>query len=70
VAVTERHQIILDVLSYFKEFEKADIEFFIGCWNGCTTDDARYGLVRSFRRQMMTLAASEAFERLEEKQPT
>lgn len=54
---------LIDVLQSLKDTEDRDVEFFRTQWRHCVSDEQERDLIKSFRRQMLTVAAHVALER-------
>jgi hypothetical protein len=54
---------VADVYHSFSETEEKDVEFFLGIWRQCVDEQQRRDLIKSFRRQLICVAAGEALTR-------
>lgn len=51
------------VYECLSETEERDVDFFLGFWAQCVSDQQRRDLIKSFRRQMICVSAGEALTR-------
>lgn len=56
---------VANVYSSFSETEEKDVDFFLNLWEQCVNEQQKRDLIKSFRRQMICVAAGEALTRQE-----
>lgn len=54
---------IADVYRCLSGTEDKDVDFFLDLWKQCVNDQQRRDLIKSFRRQLICVAAGEALTR-------
>lgn len=55
---------LIDVIEALKGTEERDVHFFQVHWFHCNNEEQQRDLIKSFRRQMLTVAAHTALEHL------
>jgi hypothetical protein len=63
VDLTELEKSIVGVYNSFSETEEKDIDAFLIIWRQCVNEQQSRDLIKSFRRQMICVAAGEALSR-------
>ena len=55
-------ELAIHVLNELKDSEERDVDFFLVQWRHCVNPDQERELIKSFRRQMLVVAAHIAVE--------